>query len=69
VPWNALNTKSPSLKMRSEQLRIHLRSIPSGGLEASKIRAVISAMSTKLRALKGFAQTAGAIGRSKPTLH
>jgi hypothetical protein len=58
------------LEMRSEQLRIHLRSIPSGDLEARRIRAVISTMSTKLRALKQFARIAGATGRrSKPTLH
>jgi hypothetical protein len=57
------------LEMRSEQLRIHLRSIPSGHLEARRIRAAISTMRVKLNALKRFARTAGVIGHSKPTLH
>jgi hypothetical protein len=57
------------LEMRSEQLRIHLRSIPSGNLESRRIRAVISSMRTKLRAIRQFARPAGAIGSSKPTLH
>jgi ribosomal protein S15P/S13E len=57
------------LEMRSEQLRIHLHSIPSGHPEARRLRAVISAMRTKLRALQQFARNAGATGRSRPTLH
>jgi hypothetical protein len=57
------------LDVRSEQWRIHLRSLPSYHLEARKARAAISAMSTKLRALKQFARSGGGTGPSKPTLH
>jgi hypothetical protein len=57
------------LKMRSEQLLLHLCPIPSGNAEARRVRAVISSMSAKLLALKQFARTAGVIDRSKPTLH
>ena len=57
------------LEMRSEQLRIHLRSVPSGNPEARTVRSLLNAMRTKMKALKRFARTAGAIGRRKPTLH
>ncbi len=45
------------LEMRSEQLRIHLRSIPFGNREARQVLSRLGAMSTKIRALKQFART------------
>jgi hypothetical protein len=57
------------LEMRSEQLRIHLRSVPGEGAEARRVRSLLSAMRTKVRALRRFARTAGAMGRNQPTLH
>jgi hypothetical protein len=57
------------LEMRSEQLRLHLSSIPSGNAEARRVRAVLSSMRAKLLALKQFARTVGAIDLSKLTLH
>jgi hypothetical protein len=55
------------LEMRAEQLRIHLRSFPFGNAEARKVRSVLSAIRTKIRALRQF--TRASVGRAKPTLH
>jgi hypothetical protein len=55
------------LEMRAEQLRIHLRSFPSGNAEARKVRSVLSAMRTKIRALRQFARAS--MGRANITLH
>jgi hypothetical protein len=57
------------LELRTEQLRIHLQSIPVSGTEARKVRCVLSAMRTKIRTLKHFARAAGVMGRGKATLH
>jgi hypothetical protein len=55
--------------MRTEQLRIHLRSVPSASVEARNVRSVLSAMRIKIRMLKRFARAAGVMGRGKATLH
>ena len=47
-----LNHEIALLEMRTEQLRIHLRSVRSGNPEARKVRSVLSAMRTKMRALQ-----------------
>jgi hypothetical protein len=64
-----LNHEIALLEMRTEQLRIHLRSVPSASAEARKVRCVLSAMRMKIRTLKGFARAAGVTGRGKATLH
>ena len=56
------------LEMRKEQLLI-LRSIPFGNREARQVLSRLGAMSTKIRALKQFARTTGAMGRAKGTLN
>jgi len=57
------------LEMRSEQLRIHLRSIPHSSAEARKVRSVLDAMKLKIRVLRRFARQSGLGGRGKATLH
>jgi hypothetical protein len=64
-----LNQEVALLEMRTEQLRIHLRSVSSSSAEARKVRCVLSAMRTKIRTLKRFARAAGVVGRGKATLH
>jgi hypothetical protein len=64
-----LNHEVALLEMRTEQLRIHLQSVPAASTEARKVRCVLSAMRIKIRTLKRFARTTGTIGRGKPTLH
>jgi hypothetical protein len=64
-----LNHEVALLEMRTEQLRIHLQSVPAASTEARKIRCVLSAMRIKIRTLKRFARAAGLIGRGKVTLH
>lgn len=54
------------LEMRTEQLRIHLRSVPIGHSEARAVRAVLCAMQIKISALRRFARTPR---HGKPTLH
>ena len=56
------------LEMRSEQLRIHLESVPDRSAEAHKVRAVLSAMRLKIRALRQFERAAGK-GRGTALLH
>jgi hypothetical protein len=65
----SLNHEVALLEMRTEQLRIHLRSVPSTSLEARKVRCVLSAMRIKIRTLKRFARASGAVGHGKATLH
>jgi hypothetical protein len=57
------------LEMRTEQLRVHLRSVRSDCAEARKVRCVLSAMRIKIRTLKHFARAAGVMGHGKATLH
>jgi hypothetical protein len=57
------------LEMRSEQLRIHLHSLPFGNLEARQVVSLLCEMRTKIRVLKRFALTTGKTGSGKPTLH
>jgi hypothetical protein len=58
------------LEMRSEQLRIHLASLPSASPEARKVRAQLLAMQLKLRTLKGFSRdTRARVGLGTITLH
>ena len=57
------------LEMRTEQFRIHLRSVPASSMEARNVRCVLSAMRIKIGTLKRFARTAGVMGRGKATLH
>jgi hypothetical protein len=62
----SLNHEIAVLEMRAEQLRIHLCSIPPGHPETRRVGSVLSAMRTKIGALRRLACTAG---RGKPTLH
>jgi hypothetical protein len=56
------------LEMRTEQWRIHLRSVPAYSTDARKARCALSAMRMKIRTLKRFARsTAASCGRA--TLH
>jgi hypothetical protein len=64
-----LNHEVALLEMRTEQLRIHLRSVPSASAEARKVRCVLTAMRTRVRTLKHFARAVGEMGRGKATLH
>jgi hypothetical protein len=64
-----LNHEVALLEMRTEQLRIHLRSVPSASVEARNVRCVLSAMRIKIRMLKRFARAAGVMGCGKATLH
>ena len=64
-----LNHEVALLEMRTEQLRIHLQSVPASSTEARKVRCVLSAMRIKIRTLKRFARAAGVVGCSKATLH
>jgi hypothetical protein len=57
------------LEMRTEQLRIHLRSVPPSSTEARKVRCVLCTMRVKIRTLKRFARAAGVTGPGKATLH
>jgi len=54
------------LEMRAEQLRIHLGSVPTGHPEARRLRSVLSAMQTKISALRRLVHP---VRRGKPTLH
>ena len=65
----SLNHEVALLEMRTEQLRIHLSSVPSASAEARRVRCVLSAMRIKIKTLKHFARAVGAIGRGKATLH
>ena len=65
----SLNHEVALLAMRTEQLRIHLQSVPASSTEARKLRCVLSAMRTKIRTLKRFARAAGVVDRGKATLH
>ena len=42
------------LEMRSEQLRIHLQSMPARSAESRNVRSVLLAMQLKMRALRQF---------------
>ena len=64
-----LNQEVALLEMRTEQLRIHLQSVPASSTEARKVRCVLSAMRTKIKTLKRFALAGGEVGRGKATLH
>ena len=64
-----LNHEIALLEMRTEQLRIHLRSVSAYSTDARKVRCVLSAMRMKIRTLKRFARAAGVRGRGKVTLH
>jgi hypothetical protein len=64
-----LNHEVALLEMRTEQLRIHLQSVPTASTEARKVRCVLSAMRIKIRTLKRFARAAGVMGCGKATLH
>jgi hypothetical protein len=55
------------LEMRSEQLRLHLQSIPHFSAEARKVRSVLNAMRLKIRVLRRFAREAGMSGRGRAT--
>jgi hypothetical protein len=57
------------LEIRTEQLRIHLRSLPFANPEARQVLSQLGAMSAKIRALKQFAHTTDTMGCGKPTLH
>ena len=57
------------LTLRTEQLRIHLRSIPRTSAEARKVQAVLLAMKLKIRTLLRFSRAAGVTGRGRATLH
>jgi hypothetical protein len=65
----SLNREIALLELRAEQLRIHLRSVPSANAEARKMRSVLGAMRTKITALRRFARTTGTMSRGKATLH
>jgi len=64
-----LNREVTLLEMRTEQLRIHLRSVPAYSTDARKVRCVLSAMRTRIRTLKRFARAARVVRRGKATLH
>jgi hypothetical protein len=64
-----LNREVTLLEMRTEQLGIHLRSVPAYSTDARKVRCVLSAMRTRIRTLKRFARAAGVVRRGKATLH
>jgi hypothetical protein len=56
------------LKMRTEQWRIHLRSVPASSPEGRKVRSLLAAMKLKIKVLTRFARsTAASCGRA--TLH
>ena len=57
------------LTLRTEQLRIHLRSIPRTSAEARKVQAVLFAMKLKIRTLRRFSRAAGVTGPGRATLH
>jgi hypothetical protein len=63
----SLNHEVALLEMRTEQLRIHLQSVPASSTEARKLRCVLSAMRTKIRTLKRFARAAGVVDRRRCT--
>jgi hypothetical protein len=65
----SLNHEVALLEMRTEQLCIHLCSVPSASVEARKVQCVLSAMRIKIRTLKSFARAAGVMGHGKATLH
>jgi hypothetical protein len=56
------------LKMRSEQLRIHLRSLPFTSTEGRKVRAILAAMQFKIKTLRQFECGTGK-GRGIAPLH
>jgi hypothetical protein len=63
-----LNREVALLKMRTEQWRIHLRSVPASSPEGRKVRSVLAAMKLKIKVLRRFARcTAASCG--KATLH
>ena len=57
------------LTLRTEQLRIHLRSVSRTSAEARKVQAVLLAMKLKIRTLRRFSRAAGVAGRGRATLH
>ena len=65
----SLNHEVALLEMRTEQLRIHLHSVPSASTEARKVGCVLGAMRIKIKTLKRFARASGAVGYGKATLH
>jgi hypothetical protein len=56
------------LEMRSEQLRIHLQSMPYRSAESRKVRSDLLAMQWKITALRQFEYDA-AQGRGAAALH
>jgi len=63
-----LNHEVALLKMRTEQWRIHLRSVPASSQEGRKVRSVLAAMKLKIKVLRRFARsTPASCGRA--TLH
>ena len=64
-----LNREVALLEMRTEQLRIHLRSVPAYSTDARKARCALTAMRIRIKTLKRFARAAGVVGRGKATLH
>jgi hypothetical protein len=63
-----LNHEVALLKMRTEQWRIHLRSVPVSSPEGRKVLSVLAAMKLKIKVLRRFARSSGAsCGRA--TLH
>jgi hypothetical protein len=63
-----LNHEVALLKMRTEQWRIHLRSVPASSPEGRKVRSVLAAMKLKIKVLRRFARCT-ATGCGRATLH
>ena len=60
-----LNHEVALMKMRMEQWRIHLRSVPASSPEGLKVRSLLAAMKLKIKVLRRFARsTAASCGRA-----
>jgi len=57
------------LEMRSEQLRLHLGSLPDASSEARRIRSLLGTMKLKIRVLKHFAREGNRSARGMAMLH